>query len=161
MVRILDKFYTSPQYIYEKGALCTLKRVNSEHIEFGENTHQPTIMLLSVDAVSEVDEDTLNDIIKNYKLCTGNKVVIDTTIEDFINFNFFKILIIINPFDRYKKYARQTTQSTMEAVFQGQTGRRDAQGARPQLLSADRAREQQPGRLRQAQGQIQEQDLHY
>lgn len=91
MVRILDKFYTSPQYIYEKGALCTLKRVNSEHIEFVENTHQPTIMLLSVDAVSDVDEDTLNDIIKNYKLCTGNKVVIDTTIEDFINFNFFKI----------------------------------------------------------------------
>ena len=91
MVRILDKFYTSPEYIYEKGALCTLRHVQSERVNFVDNTHQPTIILISLDAVSSVSQEVIDDVVDNYKLCRGNKIVIDTTIEDFINKNFFDL----------------------------------------------------------------------
>ena len=77
MVRILDKFYTSPEYIYEKGALCTLRHVQSERVNLVDNTHQPTIIIISLDAVSSVSQEVIDDVVDNYKLCRGNKIVID------------------------------------------------------------------------------------
>ena len=94
MIKVLDKFYNSPEYIYEKGIFATLKRINNPQVEFIDESSEyigPCIIVLCLDAVTTVPERILENIVEDYKMCDGNKVIIDTSLEDFINTNFYHV----------------------------------------------------------------------
>jgi len=54
-----------------------------------ESSSAPTIIILHIDTVMSPTEDTLLGVVNDYKKCNGNKVLIDTTVEDFILEHFY------------------------------------------------------------------------
>lgn len=105
MIKVLDKFYNSPEYIYEKGIFATLKRINNPQVEFIDESSEyigPCIIILCLDAVTTVPERILENIVEDYKMCDGNKVIIDTSLEDFINTNFYHVTDYFLDEDRIK-----------------------------------------------------------
>ena len=92
MIRILNTFYKSPEVMSEKAILGHLisnpLQVDSYEL-VDECKSEPTLILLHIDTVESPSEETLLEVIKQFNCNKGNKIVIDTSVEDFIVDTFF------------------------------------------------------------------------
>lgn len=94
MIRILDKYFATEQYIKTKSAYGLLKHYQSplNNYKFVNDSTSPVIILLHIETVTRnLSEDTYKEIVCHYKNEKRNKIVIDTTVEDFVEQNFYDI----------------------------------------------------------------------
>ena len=92
MIRVLKTFYKSPEVMPQKAVLghLQLNLLQDNTYELvDESSSAPTIIILHIDTVMSPTEDTLLGVVNDYKKCNGNKVLIDTTVEDFILEHFY------------------------------------------------------------------------
>lgn len=94
MIRILDQFFATSEYIEFKSAFGLLKTYRSplNNYVFVDDASAPCLIFLHIETVSpDLLPETYDEIIRSYKKNKLNKIIIDTTVEDFVLANFFHI----------------------------------------------------------------------
>jgi len=94
MIRILNRYFANQQYIQSKSVYGLLKHYRSplNNYVFTDDPSVDCIILLHIETVTpDLDNETYNELLRCYKQNPRNKILIDTTLEDFLNSNFFDI----------------------------------------------------------------------
>ena len=94
MIRILDQYFATQQYLETKSAYGLLKHYQSplNNYKFVNDATQPVIILLHIDVASpDLDKEIYDEIKRQYRQNKLNKILIDTSMEDFVRDNFFTI----------------------------------------------------------------------
>lgn len=91
MIRIYDQFFATPQSQQLKTVFGTLKhrQHTCDQYQFVDSTDKPYIILLAIDCASVVSGDVINEIVRIYNSSTVVSLIIDTTIEAFVNDAFY------------------------------------------------------------------------
>ena len=86
MINIFNKFYSSCEYAYTKTPLYSLIYSSNRNPAYLITTDasRQCIIFVHVDVRDNIDDDLLDDVISNYKKCKGNKIVVDTSLEEFV-----------------------------------------------------------------------------
>lgn len=86
MINIFNKFYSSNEYAYTKTPLYSLIYSSNKNPAYSitRDARNRCIIFVHVDVVDNVDDDMLDDVIVNYKKCKGNKIIVDTSLEEFV-----------------------------------------------------------------------------
>jgi hypothetical protein len=97
MPQIFDTYYSSPGYSIEKSIYGFLKHFQSQSDDyvFVNKIQSPTIILLHLDACSFIGRRTLLVVASHYNSSTGNKIVIDTSLESFIDDRFYDAVDVL------------------------------------------------------------------
>lgn len=94
MIRILDQYFATSQYLTPKSAYGLLKNYRSplNNYVFTDDPSSPCLILLHIETVTpDLLPETYDELIRSYKKNKFNKIIIDTTVEDFLRPNFFHI----------------------------------------------------------------------
>ena len=90
MVYIYDRNFFTPNTTEEKTLFGNLKSFqNPEHkYSFTLSVDRPLLICVTIDTCSQLSNQCFQDIITVYKQNTKNKIIVDTSIEDYVN-SFF------------------------------------------------------------------------
>jgi len=94
MIRILDQYFATSQYIEYKSAYGLLKNYRSplNNYVFIDDATSPCLIFLHIETVTpDLLPEVYDELLRRYKQNKLNKIVIDTTVEDFVRENFFHI----------------------------------------------------------------------
>ena len=103
-INIYNEFFSSDDASKEKSAWSQLKRFKLEYCIPDEDIrfhYQPdiwdkTFYFISVDAISNLDNGHINfianEMARSDGLCYASMLIIDSTLEDFVGLNYYKLL---------------------------------------------------------------------
>ena len=99
-INIYDQFFSSDDASEDKSVFGHLKRYQQENnissdeirFHFQPNVFPNTLYFISLDVVSEYDENILNFIVTELNENVDNKIVLDTCLEDFPGKNFYDVI---------------------------------------------------------------------
>jgi hypothetical protein len=103
MARIYNKLFCSDQLPEHRSLFGVLKRFEQirpqVEYKFTADTSQALIIIINIDAVGQISSDDIRHIVHIYNEAPGSKILIDTSIEDFVNDNF---RIVVATLERMK-----------------------------------------------------------
>lgn len=91
MIYIYDKYYASKYFSKNKSIYGHLKTYFSpvHRYMFIDLVDRPCLILLHIDVVADVDNFQLEDIVRQYRKVKGSKIIIDTSLEDFVKSSYY------------------------------------------------------------------------
>lgn len=91
MIYIYDKYFSSAQYPYDRSLYGILKEFYSpiNNYMFIDTPNRASIIITHIDATSMMAYKDVEEIASIYNLNPGSKVIIDTSIEDFVKDGFY------------------------------------------------------------------------
>lgn len=86
MIRVYNKLFCSPEYTKFKSQLYFLRTFadQNDSYELVDDASQPCIILVFPDVITVLSDESLKEIAETYNQTPGNKIVIDTSLEEFV-----------------------------------------------------------------------------
>ena len=93
MIYIYDEYYSSPEFVQSKSAFGNLKNrwTSRSPYTFTDVVKQPTIFLIALDVYQDLEIEQVERIVELYKKHKYNKILIDTSMEDYVRESFYTL----------------------------------------------------------------------
>ena len=93
MIYIYAEYYSNPEFVQQKSAFGNLKNrwTSRSPYTFTDVVEQPTIFLIALDVYQDVEIEQVDRIVELYKKHKYNKILIDTSIEDYVRDSFYTL----------------------------------------------------------------------
>ena len=92
MLKVYDQLFSHREFSIYKGLWGCLNYFKDQiEIEFTTNTFDPLLYILGIEVHHDIPEEQVSFVIDNVKKNKSSKIIIDTTLEDFVKDNFFEL----------------------------------------------------------------------